>query len=70
MSMETNRYIRAIEESIADCNYRIDEWKQPANAPHPDRKLKALRDRVLALEELLEFTKSVRKFHNTALNRN
>ena len=63
MSFQQNSYLKALEDSIAECNQRLGELNDPrVDSEHCRIESKVLRQRVRSLEELLVFIKSIRKF--------
>lgn len=62
--MQRNRHVRALEDSIANFNYKINEIKYSKTEINPIRKVEILRYKVKALEELLAFAKMLNGFQN------
>ena len=53
--METNKYVKSLEEAIADANYKINELKHGnTKHKHPEILIKSLNRRVKSLSEIME----------------
>ena len=55
--MEANKFVRALEQSIADCRLQ-KETMNKGRELHPYRKLKHLADRIKSLEDLIVMLRS------------
>lgn len=60
--MQRNRFIKALEDTIAETKRNVNDDEYTKRFPHPNRKIKELRDRVRTLEELLVFARFLHRF--------
>lgn len=68
MSFQNNRYIRALEESVADINRIIEEVNSDKTELHQDRVIKELIIRKKSLMEIQSMLKMLGYLGNNNLN--